>query len=110
MLGVQKKKRTKAKRYYHIIWITEKVIYTDETLSHLIFAVNALLPKDQNRAIGQNMMDYILNENDAEDVSIPLKYLHLELTLKKLTESKRVAISFEKVLFMLLATLTTTKQ
>ena len=45
------------------------------------------------------MMDFILNENDAEDVSIPLKYLHLELTLKKLTESKRVSISFEKVFF-----------
>ena len=68
--------------------LQKKVIYTDKTLSRLIFAVNALHPKDQDCAIGQNIMDFILNENDAEDVSIPLKYLHLELTLKKLTESK----------------------
>ena len=38
-----------------------------------------------------------MSEKDAQTISIPIKHHNLELTLKKLSESKRIAIPIEEV-------------
>ena len=75
----------------------KSIIYTDETHSRVIFAVNAKTPTDEDRAISRKIMDVIMDEEHAEYICIPLKYHNLELTLKQMTHSRKVAVSFMEV-------------
>ena len=52
---------------------------------------------DEDRGISQNIMDMIMDDEHAETRDIPLKYHNLELTLKEIADSKKVAVSFKKV-------------
>ena len=61
----------------------------------MIFAIDALHPEDQDHAIGQKIIEETLNEKNAEHFSIAIK--HHNLTLKMLSKSKRLSISFEEV-------------
>ena len=75
----------------------ENVIYTDQSHEHIIFAVNAKYPEDCDFVLGHKIMMEIMNESRARHVSIPLKYLNLELTLKKLSTTEKLAISVDEV-------------
>ena len=77
--------------------LERSVIYTDETHSHVIFAVNVKTPQDEDRAICRKIMDMIMDEEQAKNICIPLKYHNLELTLKEMAHSRKVAISFKVV-------------
>ena len=75
----------------------ENVIYTDQSHEHIIFAVNAKNPEDCDVALGNKIMMEVMNESRARHVSIPLKYLNLELTLKKLSTTEKLAFSVVEV-------------
>ena len=77
--------------------LEKSVIYANESRVDHIFAVNARNPRDKDRAIGKMIMEIMMNERDAEDVSIPIKHHILELVIKMLTKSKRVAIPVHEV-------------
>ena len=93
-------RKTKEKKLKDIVTtfgLEKNIIYTDATHASIIFAVNALHPEEEDHAIGQKIMEETMNEKHAQVVSIPLKHHNLELTLKKLSKSKRVAIPIEEV-------------
>ena len=75
----------------------ENAIYTDQGHEHIIFAVNAKNPKDRDVALGHKIMMEVMNESRARHVSIPLKYLNLDLTLKKLSTTEKLAFSVDEV-------------
>ena len=75
----------------------ENVIYTDQSHEHIIFAVNAKNPKDCDVALGHKIMMEVMNESRARHVSIPLKCLNLELTLKQLSTTEKLAFSVVEV-------------
>ena len=75
----------------------ENVIYTDQSHEHIIFAVNAKNPEDCDVALGHKIMMEIMNESRARCVSIPLKYLNLELTLKQICTTEKLAFSVAEV-------------
>ena len=77
--------------------LEKNIIYTDETHNNVIFAVNAKTPEDEDRGVSRNIMDVIMDEEHAETTCIPLKYHNLELTLKEIANSKKVAVSFKQV-------------
>ena len=93
----RKKKEEKLKYIVTTFGLEKNIIYTDETHASIIFAVNALHPEEEDYAIGQKIMEETLNEKDAQIISIPIKHHNLELTLKKLSKPKRVAIPIEEV-------------
>ena len=93
----RKKKEEKLKDIITTFGLEKNIIYTDETHANIIFAVNALHPEEEDRAIGQKIMEETMNEKHARVVSIPIKHHNLELTIKKLSKSKRVAIPIEEV-------------
>ena len=75
----------------------ENVIYTDQSHEHIIFAVNAKHPEDCDVAIVHQIMMEVMNESRARHVSVPLKYLNLELTLKQLSTTEKLAFSVVEV-------------
>ena len=75
----------------------ENVTYTDQSHEHIIFAVNAKTPEDCDVALGHKIMLEVMNESRARHVSIPLKYLKLELTLKQLSTTEKLACSVDQV-------------
>ena len=77
----------------------ENIIYTDQSHDHehIIFAVNAKHPEDCDVALGHKIMMEVMNESRARHVSIPLKYLNLELTLKQLSMTEKLAFSVVEV-------------
>ena len=75
----------------------ENVIYTDQNHEHVIFAVNAKNPEDCDIALGHKIMMEVMNESRAKHVSIPLKYLNLDLTLKQLSTTEKLAFSVDEV-------------
>ena len=75
----------------------ENVTYTDQSHEHIIFAVNAKTPEDCDVALGHKIMLEVMNESRARHVSIPLKYLNLELTLKQLSTTDKLAFSVDQV-------------
>ena len=75
----------------------ENVIYTDQSYKHIIFAVNAKTPEDCDVALGHRIMMEVMNESRARHVSIPLKYLNLDLTLKQLSTTEKLAFSVDEV-------------
>ena len=77
--------------------LEKSIVYTDETHSRVIFAVNAKTPKDKDRAICRKIMDVIMDEEQATNISIPIKHHNLELTLKEMAHSMKVAVSFKEV-------------
>ena len=77
--------------------VEENVIYTDQSHEHIIFAVNAKHPEDCDVALGHKIMMEVMNESRARNVSIPLKYLNLELTLKQLSTTEKLAFSVDEV-------------
>ena len=93
----RKKKEKKLKDIIHTFGLEKNVIYTDEKHASLIFAVNALHPEEEDHAIGQKIMEETMNEKHAQLVSVPIKHHNLELTIKMLSSSKRVAIPLEEV-------------
>ena len=93
----RKKKEEKLKDIVTTFGLEKNIIYTDETHASIIFAVNALHPKKEDHAIGQKIMEETMNEKDAQIISIPIKHHNLELTLKMLSKSKRIAIPIEEV-------------
>ena len=93
----RKKKEEKLKDIITTFGLEKNIIYTDETHTNIIFAVNALHPGEEDRAIGQKIMEETMNEKHAQVVSIPIKHHNLELTIKKLSKSKRIAIPIEEV-------------
>ena len=93
----RKKKEKKLKDIVTTFGLQKNIIYTDETHANIIFAVNALHPEEEDHAIGQKIMEETMDEKYAQVISIPIKHHNLELTLKKLSKSKRVAIPIEEV-------------
>ena len=93
----RKKKEKKLKDIVTTFGLEKNIIYTDVTHASIIFAVNALHPEEEDHAIGQKIMEETMNEKHAQVVSIPLKHHNLELTLKKLSKSKGIAIPIEEV-------------
>ena len=77
--------------------LEKNIIYIDQTHSRVIFAVNAKTPKDEDRAVGRKIMNVIMDEEHAKSVCIPLKQHNLELTLKEMAHSKKVAVSYKEV-------------
>ena len=75
----------------------ENVTYTDQSHEHIIFPVNAKTPEDCDVALGHKIMLEVMNESRARHVSIPLKYLNLELTLKQLSTTEKLAYSVDQV-------------
>ena len=75
----------------------QNVTYTDQSHEHIIFAVNAKTPEDCDVALGHKIMLEVMNESRARHVSIPLKYLNLELTLKQLSTTEKLAYSVDQV-------------
>ena len=75
----------------------ENIIYTDQSREHIIFAVNAKNPKDIDVSLGYKIMMEVMNESRARHISIPLKYLNLELTLKQLSTTEKLAFSVDEV-------------
>ena len=93
----RKKKEKKLKDIVTTFGLEKNIIYTDVTHASIIFAVNALHPEEEDHAIGQKIMEETMNEKHAQVVSIPLKHHNLELTLKELSKSKRIAIPIGEV-------------
>ena len=93
----RKKKEKKLKDIVTTFGLEKNIIYTDETHANIIFAVNALHPEEEDHAIGRKIMEETMNEKHAQVVSIPIKHHNLELTIKKLSKSERVAIPIEEV-------------
>ena len=77
--------------------LEKSVIYTDETHSRVIFAVNAKTPNDEDRVLSRKVMDVIMDEKHAKNICIPLKHHNLELTLKEMAHSRKIAVSFKEV-------------
>ena len=77
--------------------LEKSIIYTDGTHSRVIFAVNAKTPVDEDRATCRKIMDVIMDEKHAKTTCIPLKHHNLELTLKEMSHSRKVAVSFMEV-------------
>ena len=75
----------------------QNVTYTDQSHEHIIFAVSAKTPEDCDVALGHKIMLEVVNESRARHVSIPLKYLNLELTLKQLSTTEKLAYSVDQV-------------
>ena len=75
----------------------ENIIYTDQHHEHIIFAVNAKHPEDCDVAIGHKIMMEVMSEYRARQVSIPLKYLNLDLTLRQNSTTKKLAFSVDEV-------------
>ena len=75
----------------------ENVIYTDQSHEHIIFAVNAKHPEECDIDLGHKIMMEVMNESRARHVSIPLKYLNLDLTLKHLSTTEKLAFSVDEV-------------
>ena len=93
----RKMKEEKLKDIVTTFGLEKNIIYTDETHTSIIFAVNALHPQSEDHAIGQKIMEETINKKHAQVISIPLEYHNLEWTLKILSKSKRVAIPIEEV-------------
>ena len=93
----RRKKEEKLKDIVTTFGLGKNIIYTDATHASIIFAVNALHPEEEDHVIGQKIMDETMNKKHAQVISIPLKHHNLELTLKKLSKSKRIAIPIEEV-------------
>ena len=93
----RKKKEEKLKDIVTTFGLQKNIIYTDETHANIIFAVNALHPEEEDHAIGQKIMEETMSVKDAQIISIPIKHHNLELTLQKLSKSKRIAIPIEEV-------------
>ena len=91
------KKEKKLKDIITTFGLEKNIIYTDATHASIIFAVNALHPEEEDHAIGQKIMEETMNEKHAQVICIPLKHHNLELTLKKLSKSKKIAIQIEEV-------------
>ena len=79
----------------------ENVIYTDESHEHIIFAINAKNPEDCDVSLGHKIMMEVMNDGRGRHVSIPLKYLNLELTLKQFSKTEKPAFSFDEVFFFM---------
>ena len=77
------------------------VIYTDESHEHIIFAINAKNPEDCDVSLGHKIMMEVMNEGRTRHISIPLKYLNLELTLKQFSTTEKPAFSFDEVFFLM---------
>ena len=77
--------------------LEKSIIYTDETLSRVIFAVNSKTPKYEGLAICRKIMDVIMDEEQAKNISIPIKHHNLELTLKEMVHFRKVPILFKEV-------------
>ena len=77
--------------------VEENVIYTDQSHEHIIFAVNAKHPEDCDIVLGHKIMMEVMNESRARHVGIPLKYLYLELTLKQLSTTEKLAFSVDEM-------------
>ena len=77
--------------------LKKSIIYSDETHSRVIFAVNAKTPQDEDRAICRKIMDVIMDEEQAKNISIQIKHHNLELSLKEMAHSVKVAVSFKEV-------------
>ena len=77
--------------------LEKNIIYADEMHSRVIFAVNAKTPTDEDCAISRKIMDMIMDEEHAENICIPLKHHNLELTLKQMAHSGKIAVSFMEV-------------
>ena len=77
--------------------LEKSIIYTDGTHSRVIFAVNAKTPVDEDRATCRKIMDEVMDEKHAKTTCIPLKHHNLELTLKEMSHSRKVAVSFMDV-------------
>ena len=75
----------------------ENIIYTDQSHEHIMFAVNAKNPEDRDVALGNKIMMEVMHESRARHVSIPLKFLNLELTLKSLSTTEKLAFSVVEV-------------
>ena len=93
-------RKTKEKKLKDIVTtfgLEKNIIYTDVTHDSIIFAVNALHPEEEDHAIGQKIMAETMNEEHAQVICIPLKHHNLELTIKKLSKSKKIAIPIEEV-------------
>ena len=96
-IETREKKEKRLKDIVTTFGLEKNIIYTDETHANIIFAVNALHPKEEDHVIGQKIMEETMSEKNAQIISIPIKHHNLELTLKKLSESKRIAIPIEEV-------------
>ena len=93
-------RKTKEKKLKDIVTtfgLEKNIIYTDVTHDSIIFAVNALHPEEEDHAIGQKIMAETMSEEHAQVICIPLKHHNLELTLKKLSKSKKIAIPIGEV-------------
>ena len=90
-------KEGKLKEIIASFHLEKNIVYTDETYSHVIFAVNAKTPEIEDRVISRKIMEVIMDEKQAENIRIPLKHHKLELTLKEMAHSDKVAISFKEV-------------
>ena len=75
----------------------ENVIYTDQSHEHIVFAVNAKHPEECDVALGHKIVMEVMNESRARHVSIPLKYLNLDLTLKQLSTTEKLSFSVVEV-------------
>ena len=98
--SVGETRELKEKKIAHIITssgLEENVIYTDQSHEHIVFAVNAKQPEDYDVALGHKIMMEVMNETRARHVRIPLKYLNLELTLKQLSTTEKLAFSVVEV-------------
>ena len=93
----RKIKEKKLKDIITTFALEENVIYTNETCTNLIFAVNTLHPEEEDQYIGQMILDETLNEKNAQLVSIPSKHHALDLTIQLLSGLKKAAIPLDEV-------------
>ena len=90
-------KEGKLKEIIASFHLEKNIVYNDESYSHVIFAVNAKTPEVEDRVISRKIMEVMMDEEQAENISIPLKYHKLELTLKEMAHSEKVVIPFKEV-------------
>ena len=95
----REEKERKLTEMVELFHLQENAIYADLKMEKLIFAINAKEPDDNDRTVGQKIMEKVMDKNGAETISIPLKFHILEQALLLLSSTERkIAFTISEVL------------
>ena len=78
--------------------LRDNAIYADREGKKLIFAINAKDPKVDDHRIGQKIMEVVMDDEEAEIVTVPVKNHLLEETLTSMSTTGEIAFTMNEVM------------
>ena len=76
----------------------DNVIYADHEGKNLIFAINAKDPEEDDHRMGQKIMGVVMDEEEAEIITIPVKNHLLEKTLTSMSNTGKIVFTINEIL------------